>query len=164
MKYAKFGPIFLIGILLGSLPINAQIDRGSQLFLTLKANDSLIFDIAFNTCKTERFQEVLSADFAFYHDQSGITPSYQDFVEGIKSGLCGGNVNSRRELEEASLEVFPLNDEGKLYGAIQQGVHRFYNQLPDGKETLGSTARFTHLWLLEGDSWKLSRVLSYDHK
>lgn len=160
----KLISIIMLATLLNFQKSDAQIAREETLFTTLKAKDSLLFDIGFNTCDIARFPEVISADFVFYHDQSGITHSYQDFVEGIKTGLCSGNVNTRRELEEASLEVFPLYKEGILYGAIQQGVHRFYNRLPSGGESLGSTARFTHLWLLEDSSWKLSRVLSYDHK
>jgi len=151
-------------LLLFVCPVWSQVSTSSELFLTLKANDSIIFDICFNTCKVEQFKDILSADFEFYHDQGGITPSFDDFVNSIKDGLCSGKNKTRRELEEASMEVFPLYNQGVLYGALQKGIHSFYNQTTNGNETLGSTAKFTHLWLLEKETWKLSRVLSYDHR
>ena len=53
---------------------------------------------------------------------------------------------------------------GKTYGAIQKGIHLFYIQEPNKPLYLTNIAKFTSLWKLEGDHWKLSRVLSYDHK
>ncbi|HBF18584.1 MAG TPA: nuclear transport factor 2 family protein, partial [Cryomorphaceae bacterium] len=68
-----------------------------------------------------------------------------------------------RKRDENSLEVFPLYKDGKLYGAIQNGVHRFYLRETGKEDVLTGTARFSHVWLLQGDQWKLSVVLSYDH-
>ena len=82
---------------------------------------------------------------------------------GIKNGLCKMDYKATRELVAESLKVYPMKNQGKLYGAIQTGEHRFYAKYPDKEKVLTSTALFSHLWLLEDGEWKLSRVLSYDH-
>ena len=63
-----------------------------------------------------------------------------------------------------TLEVFPLYNQGVLYGAIQNGVHEFYIKEANKESRLTSTAKFSHVWLKENDAWLLKRVLSYDHK
>ena len=62
------------------------------------------------------------------------------------------------------MEVFPLEKNNVLYGAIQMGDHRFYAEEKDKSLRLTSVAKFTHVWLLEKGSWKLSRGLSYNHQ
>jgi hypothetical protein len=142
----------------------AQENPNSELFKTLKAKDGLLFGLGFNKCETGRFDELVSENFEFYHDKSGITPSKEAFIKSIRDGLCKLNYKPRRELVEGSLEVYPLSDKGILYGAIQTGAHRFYAIEKDKPEYLTSTARFMHLWKLEKGDWKLVRVLSYDHQ
>ncbi len=105
----------------------------------------------------------ITADIKFYHDQSG----FQDrtaFFENTKKYICGdGPKKPIRKLEEESLEVFPLYNNGILYGGIQHGIHHFYMR-EVGKEDLHtSSARFTTVWVLEDNIWKMSNVLSYDH-
>lgn len=140
---------FSIGIL------SAQLARKSPLFQTLQAKDSLLFSVGFNTCDLEQIDELVSADMEFFHDKGGIDDSKPSFMAGLKQNLCStGKSQAHRILDKNSLEVFPLYKGRELYGAIQKGIHFF-----------GLTqARFTHLWLLEKEEWKLSRVLSYDHK
>ena len=64
------------------------------------------------------------------------------------------------------MEVFPLctDNKQKLYGAIQNGIHDFYQQEKGEKARKTNTAKFTHLWIIEDGDWKLKRVLSYDHQ
>ncbi len=137
----------------------------SDLFRILTQQDSLLFNVGFNTCEVSVFDSLVSNDFEFYHDQSGITPSKDVFMEITKNGLCNLDYQPIRKLDEGSLEVFPLKDNGKLYGAIQRGTHRFYAKYPNQEESeLTSVARFTHVWLLDDSNrFRLSRVLSYDH-
>jgi len=60
-----------------------------------------------------------------------------------------------------SLKVYPLNN----YGAVEVGVHRFFKLTPGKPEQLVEVSQFTHVWKKEEESgWKLSRVLSYDHR
>ena len=111
------------------------------------------------------FETVVSENFEFYHDKGGVTTSKAEFIQAFKNGLCKTpeTYQSRRELVEGSLEVFALRKNGKIYGAIQNGKHQFYEKSNGNPETKGNIARFTHLWLLENGVWKLVRSLSYDH-
>lgn len=154
-------PIFLM---LALPPLFSQVAPSSTLFRTLKTQDSLLFEVGFNTCDITQFENLVSDDFEFYHDKSGITATKADFIASIRDGLCKMDYKARRELVENSLEVFPLENNGVLYGAIQTGSHRFYAVKQDKPDQLTSVAKFTHVWLLENGSWKLSRGLSYDHQ
>lgn len=157
----------IIGIALFSLvsiPLFSQVERTSELFHTLKTKDSLLFNVGFNNCDIQQFENILSDDFEFYHDQAGITESKAAFIASVRDGLCKLDYRPRRQLLENSLEVFPLKTNGVLYGAVQNGVHQFYATEKDKPEYLTSTARFSHVWVLESGNWKLKRVLSYDHK
>jgi hypothetical protein len=145
--------------------IFGQVEENSEIFQQLKANDSLLFNVGFNHCNTDPFLKLLNEDFEFYHDKGGITTSKTEFISNFKTGLCKSpsTYQSRRELIEGSLEVFELKNNNVVYGAIQKGIHKFYEKQVGKDETSGSTARFTHLWLLVNNEWKLSRSLSYDH-
>ena len=115
----------------------------------------MLFYVGFNTCDISQFEELVSDNFEFYHDQAGITSGKAAFIAGIKDGLCKLNYKARRQLIENTLEVYPLEKNGVLYGAIQTGVHQFYAIEKDKPEYLTSTAKFTHIWLLENERWKL---------
>lgn len=145
--------------------IIGQVEINSELYKTLKINDSLLFDVGFNTCDLSAFESLLAEDLEFYHDKGGITPSKKAFIQTFKNGICKSpQYKSRRELVDGSLEVYPLFNKGELYGALQKGVHRFFESANGEPESQGSTAKFTHLWLKEGSQWTLKRVLSYDHQ
>jgi hypothetical protein len=100
----------------------------------------------------------------FYHDQGGFQDKTK-FLENTANNICGSpSQKPIRKVAPESLEVFPLYASGKIYGAIQTGVHHFYIRENGKKDLWTSTARFTHLWILENESWKLTEVLSYDHQ
>ena len=111
----------------------------------------------------EYLRKHITADLKFYHDQSG----FQDrkaFFENTQKYICGDNSKKPiRKLEEESLEVFPLYNNGKLYGGIQHGIHHFYIREVGKEDIHTSSARFTTVWILEDNVWKMSNVLSYDH-
>ena len=136
------------------------------LFETLKEHDSLLFEVSFNQCKLDVIDNIISKDLEFYHDQSGITHSKQSFVDLMQNGICNptNKTKSRRVLIEGSLEVFPLYNNGELYGALQNGEHRFLEGYDGADETAGSIAKFSHLWIQENNKWVLKRVISYDHQ
>lgn len=142
---------------------SAVYDEERQaIFDLLKSKDSLLFKRGFDHCDTSQLRILLSDDLEFYHDQSGITDSKEDFIVGI-SGLCHLSYKPTRKLLEASLEVHLLKNNGKIYGALQKGIHEFYGEEAGKAKYLTSTAKFTHVWIIEGGDWKLKRVLSYDH-
>lgn len=125
----------------------------------------MLFELTFNKCDLAPLDYLLADDLEFYHDQGGILKTKKTFIENFKNGICGNpDFRSRRVLIVGSLEVFPLYNNGVLYGAIQKGIHKFFEKPKDKPEVAGSIAKFTHLWLLEGESWVLKRALSYDHK
>ncbi|UPT67670.1 MAG: nuclear transport factor 2 family protein [Sphingobacteriales bacterium JAD_PAG50586_3] len=152
-----------IVVLLFSLSANAQLDTNSTLYKTIKTCDSLLFTIGFNTCDISQFETLVSDKFEFYHDKSGITNTKVEFITSIKDGLCKMDYKPSRRLVAGSMEVFPLENNGVVYGVIQNGKHRFYALDKDEVTRLTSIARFTHLWLIENGKWKFSRGLSYDH-
>lgn len=140
-------------------------NENSELFNLIKEKDSLLFQIGFNQIDTQQVSEMTSTDFEFYHDEHGITSTKSEFVSNINS-IRELPFKTWRTLVEGSMEVFPLykNNHQDLYGAIQHGMHDFYQQQKGEEAKKSNTARFTHLWIIENGNWKLKRVLSYDHQ
>ena len=159
--------LFVIAILSSWIFLNPIFSQNAEfsaqaLFQELKEKDSLVFKLGYNNCDTSQFRKLLSDDFEFYHDQGGLLESKEQFILNAPN-LCKMSYKATRELVEGSLEVFPLFSNGTLYGAIQKGIHEFYGEEEGKPKYLTSSAKFTHVWLLEGEEWKLKRVLSYDH-
>jgi len=152
-----------ISLVLAVFSLFSQVTQSSDLFRTMKTQDSLLFEVGFNTCDISQFEKLLSENFEFYHDKSGITATKSDFIASIRDGLCKMDYKARRVMIENSMEVYPMEKDGVLYGAIQTGIHRFYEINEDKSQKLTSIAKFMHFWLLENGEWKLSRGYSYDH-
>jgi CubicO group peptidase (beta-lactamase class C family) len=153
-------------IVLTVLPVffvRAQINSNEPLFTELKKQDSIFFERGFNQCDLDYLGDHITEDIKFYHDQAG----FQDrntFLENMRKNICSNSGQKPiRKVDENSFQVFPLYSNGKLYGAIQSGTHQFYLRSEQGEVWTGM-ARFTHTWLLENGIWKLSVVLSYDHR
>jgi len=158
--------IFLVGILLFPIQITySQEEKSSVLYKIIMSKDSLLFNIGFNTCDIQQFKNLYTEDFEFYHDKDSVSDKAR-FLKTFTSGICSPTrkYNYRRELIDGSTEIYPLHKNGILYGAIQMGTHRFFEISTDKKEQPGSFAKFTHLWLLKNNDWKLARSLSYNHQ
>ena len=126
--------------------------------------DDVIFEQSFNRCQTQVMPAIITEDFEFYHDMAGVQDRAQ-FLAAIQKNLCSReNDKLIRKLVPGSLQVYPLKNNGQLYGAIQRGEHEFYIRQADGKTHIDGIAKFTHLWILQGEDWKLKRVLSFDHQ
>lgn len=160
MKFQKK----LLFLLAFSANAFGQAEKSSEIFKIIKEKDSLLFNVGFNTCDIVQFENLVSNKFEFYHDQAGITSSREAFISAVKNGLCKLTYKPRRELVENSMEVYALEENGILYGAIQNGVHNFYAKEDIKSEYLTSIAKFTHIWILENGDWKLAKGLSFDHK
>ena len=154
----------LILLLLISFTTEAQVAEDSDLFIDLRKQDSLLFERGFNQCDTAYLKAHISDDLRFYHDQAGIQDRTA-FLENTRKYLCSNfELKPIRKVDTNSLEVFPLYNNGMIYGAIQKGIHHF-NLREKGKDDVGtSTARFTHVWILDNKIWKICEVLSYDHQ
>lgn len=141
-----------------------QVDKNSDLFIEIQKQDSIFFERGFNQCDLEFLESRIAEDLKFYHDRSG----FQDrkaFFENTQKYICSNSIQKPiRKLESNSLEVFPLYNNGKLYGVIQKGIHHFYLREEGKEDVWTSTARFTSVWVLENKIWKVSEVLSYDHQ
>ncbi len=138
-------------------------EEEEKVFYQLKIYDSLLFGAVFGSCDTALVKSLITTDLEFYHDKSGASNSDTSFIRTI-IGLCKSEYKPSRELEPGSLEIYLLKNKDVLYGAVQTGKHVFYETPPGKEKQLTSTARFTHLWLLENGNWKLKRVLSYFHQ
>ena len=144
--------------------VMGQVSEDSELFITLKKHDQLLFEEGFNHCSKQAMDAALSEDLEFFHDQNGITKGKELFITSFINNMCDTSKKPIRKLVPGSLSVFPLYKNGVLYGAIQKGQHQFFIKEPGKELYLTSTSLFTHLWLKEGANWKIARVLSYEHK
>jgi len=151
---------FLVSYLF-SQPLFAQKEN-QKLSQIILLQDSLFWK-SYNSCDTTQFQKFFTSDVEFYHDKGGITLGLEKLLATTKRNLCGPNdFRLRREAVPGTIRVFPLQNADVIYGAIISGDHVFYIR-EGGKERLDGLAKFTHLWLLKDDAWKMARVLSYDH-
>jgi len=127
-----------------------------DLYRTIAAMDAAVFD-AYNKCELEKFGSFFTEELEFYHDNGGLTNrTRKSLVEALKNNICH---KVRRELVASSLEVYPLHG----YGAVEIGVHRFYHPGRDDVETPGE-AKFIHLWQNINGEWKITRLISFDHR
>jgi ketosteroid isomerase-like protein len=125
---------------------------GPDLYRAIEQQDSRLFQ-AYNTCDLKTFRSMLADDIEFYHDVTGLSTGADTITEQIKENVCGKTV---RELVPGSLEVHPLHG----YGAVEIGSHQFH---APGQQVKGA-ARFVQLWRYDNGTWRLSRVISYNHE
>ncbi len=88
--------------------LSASQNANDTLFSVLKYKDSLLFNVGFNHCNTSIFENLLSDNFEFYHDEAGATLSKEKFIADFKQNVCGLNYKAKRVLDPASLSVYPL--------------------------------------------------------
>lgn len=135
-------------------------EAAPTLYEQVVALDKDVFD-AFNSCDIEKFKSYFTDDVEFYHDKGGITISDEKLAESVAKNICVNpqQLKVRREAIPETLKVYPMDN----YGAIITGEHNFY-QTVNGVEKLTGTAKFTHLCQFKEGRWRISRVLSYDHR
>jgi ketosteroid isomerase-like protein len=127
-------------------------DEGApaSLYDSIAAMD-LKWEDAYNNCKLDVMEEIISEDLEFYHDQGGLMTSKQKLNEALKNNICG---KVTRELKKGSLEVYPI----KGFGAVEMGLHAFHNKQEPGLEPHYS--KFVHIWKRENGKWRITRVIS----
>ncbi|WP_417497373.1 nuclear transport factor 2 family protein [Maricaulis sp.] len=126
--------------------------------------DRQVFELGYNGCDLDLLAQLTSEGLEFYHDVGGVTLGRAAFIDSIDNNICRDDFHVTRTLVPGSLVLHPLYDNGVLYGAVQSGEHLFSIVRPGEAPELTGRAGFTTLWRLEGDDWRMSRVLSYDHQ
>jgi ketosteroid isomerase-like protein len=134
---------------LESIQSQAELDKA------ITTLDAALFD-AYNRCDLEKFASFIAENVEFYHDQGGVTLGRAALTESVKKNICG---RVTRELVPGTLQVFYM----KGYGAVEMGVHRFHHPGHDDTEPVGE-GKFIHLWQYKDGAWKITRVISYDHR
>jgi len=165
MKLKTWLALLLIAAAGPAIAQRAGPEQTQQQFEEIAAADQALFSAFFDRCDMATLAKMVTDDFEMFHDKNGyMTKSGKEFLDGI-AGTCarqktGEDYRARRELVPGTLKVYPLDN----YGAVEIGVHRFYQLLPGKPEKLVEVSQFTHVWKKEEGGWKLSRVLSYDHR
>jgi ketosteroid isomerase-like protein len=137
-----------------SVPSLESVQSQADLDKAIASLDTALFD-AYNRCDLEKFVSLVDDDVEFYHDQGGVTLGKAELTDSVKKNICG---KVTRELVPGSLQVYHM----KGYGAVEMGVHRFHHPGHDDTEGVGE-GKFIHLWRYKDGSWKITRVISYDH-
>ena len=138
--------VFLIAYLLLVPNINGQVAEDSELYKQLKSVDSLLFEEGFNHCNLEILKSMMHPDLQFLHDQNGMQDR-DAFFQGFEESICSNpDFKPIRKLVRGSLQVYPLKNEGKLYGAIQTGIHEFFIAEPGKELRFTVNGKFTHVW------------------
>lgn len=144
--------LILAAILALAAPALAQETEDPALAALIAAKDAAMFE-AFNTCDAETFGQYVEDGLEFYHDYNGLTLGAAPIVNAVTNSVCG---NFTRQLVPGTLEVWPLPG----YGAVETGHHTFTNA---GAEAPHGTGRFLHNWHQDGEAWRVTRIVSYDH-
>ena len=128
-----------------------------SLLSEIKEADVRLFS-AYNRCDVSTFSSLFVKDLEFFHDTTGLTDLRWN-VDALTK-RCAEKTKYRRELDEDSLQVYAIPG----YGAMELGMHRFYERGEGGTEKLDASPKFMNIWKKEPDGWKLARVISYDHQ
>jgi hypothetical protein len=164
MRHKYYIPPVLSFLFLLVFPGASQAQNTEQKITQLILKKDSLFWQSYNRCDTTGYDQFFSNDVEFYHDKGGITLGVENMAMSIKKNLCSNSgFRLRREEVKGTVKIFPLQNNGVIYGTILSGEHLFY-VLEKGKEArLNGKAKFTHLWLLKDGVWKMARILSYDH-
>lgn len=144
-------------------PTPVRIPDQPALTEAIAARDTALFTTMFDRCDPAALADLVTEDLEFYHDRGGLTASRAAFVDGYAKSCEAAKApdayHSRRVLTPGSMRVYAIPG----VGAVEEGSHAFYERQGDGPEKLVGRARFSVLWRLEGDQWRLARAFSIDH-
>lgn len=159
MKTKTILLIFLMNITF-LVSCNSGIERGNKsvkykpvnekLYNTIVKLDKQFFK-AYNNCDLVKQDEMISDDIEFFHDKGGLSTSKKEIIEALKNNICD---KVTRTLVEGSIEVYPIKD----YGAVQIGLHKFYNnQEPDA---ISKENKFIVIWKNDNETWVMTKIIS----
>ncbi len=132
-----------------SMPPSTRL-AGQTLYDTIVAMDAMWED-AYDNCKMDVMEDIISEDLEFYHDQGGLMTSKKKLNEALRNNICG---KVTRELKAGSIEVYEI----KGWGAVEIGMHGFINKQEPNAALHYS--KFIHMWKREGGKWRISRAVS----
>ncbi|MCW9705876.1 nuclear transport factor 2 family protein [Fodinibius salsisoli] len=130
----------------------SELQAHNRLRAEIIKMDSLLFEVAFNKCNLPLYKQIVTDDFEFYDDRSGLNKSLDKEIMSFQD-RCSKPYSVTRKL--ITSEVHILGD----YGALQTGEHEFY--VNDEKV---QKAKFTTIWEKHRESWIMKRAISYDHQ
>ncbi|MBP6055538.1 MAG: nuclear transport factor 2 family protein [Cytophagaceae bacterium] len=130
-----------------ALTEKALFDKIAQL-------DRAMFE-AYNSKNLELLKTYFTTDLEWYQDNGGLM-GYEKVFTNFQE-IFNKDYDLKRNLVEGSLEVHPIQD----FGAIEIGKHQF-KHMENGQLEVG-TFKFLMIWKNENGTWKISRVVSYDH-
>ena len=110
---------------------------------------------AFNAHDVDKLMSYFAPNLEFFHDKGGLS----DFSQ-TKAGftrLFAQSPDITRTLVPGSLEVYPV----KNYGAMHIATQRFCHVENDRNDC--GNSKFVMVWQQQADTWKITRVVSYDH-
>lgn len=144
--------------------LSAQ-NTDDELTALILQKDSLFWH-AYNSYDIPAMAAFFSKDVEFYHDKGGITLGLTNLVNSFKKSLIDNadRFRLRREAVDSSVKIFPLRNAGIIYGAVCSGQQLFYVREKGKPERADGITRFFHVWLLDGEDWKMARIISYDHQ
>jgi len=147
--------LFLLPVIAATAQPLDKIRTQAELTQVITALDASLFG-AYNQCDLAKFASFFSEDVEFYHDQGGVTLGKEKLTESVRNNICG---KVTRELLAGSLEVHLM----KGIGAVEMGTHLFRHPDDKGDDGVGE-GKFIHLWRYQDGAWKVTRVISYDHR
>lgn len=147
--------VLAVCLLIAQAALTGQTPKPDALRVTIAGLDKVLFD-SYNSCDLEKFASLFDDGVEFYHDNTGLMVGKQNVVDAVKQNICG---KVQRALVPGTLEVYPLRN----FGAVELGTHRFYHPGAAGRQLAGE-AKFIQLWQNKDGVWKVTRVISYDHK
>lgn len=142
--------IIALLFLIAAIGSNAQVANNSELYKKVLELDKTLFD-AYNSCDIETQAQLMDEDLEFYHDKAGLATSKADVLKSIEQNICG---KVTRTLVKNSVEVHEI----KGFGAVEIGMHKFYNNQEPNAESKPS--RFITIWKNTNSNWTLTRVIS----
>ena len=110
---------------------------------------------AFNAHDVDRLMFYFADNLEFYHDKGGLA-NFTQTKEGF-ARLFAQSPDITRTLVPGSLEVYPV----KNYGAMHIATQRFCH-VENGRNDCGNS-KFVMVWQQQGGTWRITRVVSYDH-
>ena len=134
--------------------LNAKPAAKDELYQMVARLDAEMF-AAFNAHDADKLMSYFAPNLEFFHDKGGLA-NFSQTKEGF-ARLFAQSPDISRTLVPGSLEVFPVKDYGAMHIATQRLCH-----VENGRNDCGNS-KFVMVWQQQGDTWKITRVVSYDH-